>query len=88
VKQVKWNKDTYENFCEYAMLNSDERFILKSRIDGMPISEQAYHLSCSASTVSRQIALLKKKYDAVQKQHPDILPERKYSAKETWMDEH
>lgn len=86
--QVKWTKKTFEDFCEYGMLNSEEIFLLKTRIDGMPISEQSYHLNCSPSTVDRKISLLKRKYDAVQKQHPDLFPPRKYSAKETWLDEH
>lgn len=87
-KQIKWTKKTFEDFCTYGMLNSDEIYILESRIKGTPISIQASHLCCSESTVSRTIAMMKKRYDAVQKQHPDLFPPRKYSAKETWMDEH
>lgn len=86
-KQVKWNKKVFEDFCEHAMLNSDEIYIMESRIANTPISIQASHLNVSESTISRAIALLKKKYDAVQKQHPDKFPPRKFSAKETWMDE-
>lgn len=85
-KQVKWNKKVFEDFCEYAMLNSDERYIMESRIANTPISIQASYLCVSESTVCRMIAMLKKKYDAVQKQHPDKFPPRKFSAKETWMD--
>lgn len=87
-KEIKWTKHTLEKFCEYALLNEEEIYIMKSRIAGSPISEQAYHLNCSNSTVSRMISTLKKKYDVVQKEHPDIFPIRKYSSKETWMDEH
>ena len=86
--QVKWSRKTFEDFCKYGMLNSDEIYILESRIQGTPISEQSYQLNVSPSTVSRMISKMKKKYDTVQKLHPDLFPPRKYSAKETWMDEH
>lgn len=86
-KQVKWNHFILEKFNEYALLSSDEYYIMESRIKGTPISIQAYYLSVSESTVSRMISMLKKKYDAVQKLHPDELPPRKFSVKETWLDE-
>lgn len=87
-KQVRWTKKTYDDFCMLAMLNSDEQYILQSRIEGVPISEQAIHLHCSTSKVDRMISLMKKKYDTVQKLHPDTFPVRTTSAKETWLDTH
>lgn len=41
----------------------------------------------SLSTIDKTISRLKKKYDAVARYNP-ILPPRKASAKETYMDEH
>lgn len=85
-KQVRWCKKTFDDFCEYGMLNSDEIYILKSRIEGVPISEQAYYLNVSPSTVDRMISKMKKKYDHVQRLYPELFPPRKFSVKETWMD--
>lgn len=87
-KQVKWTKKVLEEFIELAMLSEDEIYIMQTRVKDVPISVQAQTLNVSESTIHRKIALLKKKYDAVQKEHPDIFPVRKESAKETWMDNH
>lgn len=87
MNEVLWNKPLVERFCELAMLSEDERFIVETRAKGWSVSKQAQALNCSESTVAKKIALLKKKYDAVQK-HDDMLPPRRSSAKETWMDTH
>lgn len=84
--QVRWTKRLLEDFYEYALLNDDEIYIMESRIKGIPVSMQAEKLSCSESTVHRMIAKIKKKYDAVQEEHPDKFPPRRKSAAETWMD--
>lgn len=86
-KQVKWTQNIVREFSERAMLNEDEIFVLVTRVKGMPISRQAQELNCSESTVNRIVANLKKKYDSVQKEYPDLFPSRKSSAKEVWMDE-
>ena len=86
--QVKWSKETLELFIEQALLNSFEEEIMRTRIDGMTVTEQAQLLMCSKSKVEKAIALLKKKYDVVQKEFPDKLPPRKSSAKEVYMDTH
>jgi len=85
--QVKWTRDILDNLYKYAMLNENEQYIMESRIKGTPVSLQADRLCCSEATVHRMIAKIKKKYDTVQKEHPDLFPIRKKSAKETWMDE-
>lgn len=87
-KQVKWTADKLEAFKKYALLSPDEAFIMETRIKGWSVTKQAQEMSRSESWVHKSIALLKKKYDAVQAEHPDELPPRKFSAKETWMDEH
>lgn len=86
-KQVPWNKIITERFIELAMLNKDEEWVLRTRIAGMSIVQQSIELGMSTSTINRIIATLKKKYDAIEKYDP-LLPPRKSSAKETWMDQH
>lgn len=88
MKQVQWNKTVYELFKTEAMLSDDEQYIMESRIRNIPISAQADFLGVSESSVHRMVNLLKKKYDVCQKLHPDVMPIRKSSAKETWMDTH
>lgn len=87
-KQVPWNRQILDNFCELALLSDEEKFIMETRIKGWSVSKQSMELGMSESSVAKRIALLKKKYDGVQKLHPDKLPERKFSASETWMDTH
>lgn len=86
-KQVPWNKIILEKFIEIAMLNEEEEAIMRTRISGWTITKQAMELGMSEAKVSKIIARLKKKYDKVQKYEP-LLPPRKSSAKETYMDEH
>ena len=86
--QVKWSKAVLEFFIEEALLNPFEQEIMRTRVDGMTVTEQAQRLCCSKSKVEKTIALLKKKYDNVQKIFPDKLPVRRSSAKEVYMDTH
>lgn len=60
---------------------------MRTRVKGTPISKQAMKLNKSPAAVSRVIARLKVKYDRA-RAYSDKLPERKFSAKETWMDTH
>lgn len=85
-KQVPWNKIILETFIEEAMLSKDEEMIMRTRVAGWSRTKQALELGMSISTVDRIIADLKKKYDNVQKYNP-LLPPRKSSKEETWMDE-
>lgn len=83
---IIWTKQLTEDFIEMAMLSDDEAYILRTRVKGMPVSIQATNLCCSESTVHRIISKTKKKYDAIQKEHPDKFPKRRASAQEAWMD--
>lgn len=88
-KQVDWNKEIYENFCELALLSADEKKILLTRIkDNWTISQQAMAFGMAESTIKRKISILKKKYDKVQERHPDKLPKRRKSSVEEYMDNH
>lgn len=85
-KQVPWGKIIVETFIEDAMLTDIEERILRTRVAGWGRKQQAASLNVSISTVDRTIDTLKKKYDIAQKYNP-ILPPRKNSAKELWMDD-
>lgn len=84
-KQVPWNKIIVEEFITLAMLSKDEEKILRTRVQGWTITEQALTFGMSTTTVSRIVKRLKKKYDRVQP-YSVILPPRKRSAAEVYMD--
>lgn len=85
-KQVPWNKLILEEFIREGCLTKDEEMIMRTRVAGWSRVKQSMELGMSLSTVDRLIASLKKKYDGVQRYNP-ILPPRKPSAIETWMDD-
>lgn len=86
-KQVPWNKFIVERFVEEGMLSHDEEMVLRTRVSGWTITRQSMELGMSESTINRIIKRLKIKYDNVQKYDP-LLPPRKESAEETYMDTH
>ena len=86
-KQVPWNKLIVETFVAEAMLTKDEEWILRTRVANWSITKQAQYMNVSESTVNRIIAELKRKYDNVSKYNP-LLPPRRTSKKETWLDKH
>lgn len=86
-KQVPWSKVILETFIEEALLTKEEEMIMRTRIAGWSITKQSIQLGMSISTINRLISVLKRKYDMVQKYNP-ILPPRKSSAKEIYMDTH
>lgn len=86
--QVPWSKDLIDKFIDRAMLSEEEAFIMRSRVQNWTVSMQADHLGKSESAVHSMIRKLKIKYDIVQAESPDIFPERKFSAKEVYMDSH
>ena len=85
--QVPWSKLILEEFIAQALLNEDEEMVMRTRVAGWSRLEQADKLGMSVATVDRIIAVLKKKYDEIQKYDP-ILPPRKTSAAEVYMDTH
>ena len=87
VHQVPWNKIIVETFIKEAMLTKDEEWILRTRVAGWSRTKQAVELNMSIANVDKIISKLKKKYDNVQKYNP-LLPPRKPSDQETWMDSH
>lgn len=86
-KQVPWDKYILERFIETAVLTKEEEMIMRTRVAGWTITRQSIDLGISESSINRIIKRLKIKYDNVQKYDP-LLPPRKFSAKETYMDTH
>lgn len=85
--QVIWGKLILETFIKEACLSKEEEWIMRTRVAGWSRTKQAQELHMSLSSLDKHIAKLKKKYDIVQKTNP-LLPPRKKSAKELWMDTH
>lgn len=84
--QVAWTKVIVEEFVKEGLLSKDEEMILRTRAAGWTRTKQAMELGMSVATVDRIIKRLKVKYDKVQA-HSPLLPPRKFSAQETYMDE-
>ena len=74
-KQVVWTKLILETFIREGNLNARQEYIMRSRVQGISIAEQADHLHLSVDQVNKDIAYLKRIYDETQK-HCDILPPR------------
>ncbi len=86
-KQVPWNKIILEEFISLSCLTKEEEIIMRTRVKGWTITEQADHLNMSVSSVNRIIQQLKLKYDEVEK-YSVLLPPRKQSKKELYQDTH
>lgn len=85
--QIPWNKIILEEFISLSCLSKDEEAVIRTRVAGWTRTEQAMKLGMDLSTVDRHIRRLKNKYDEVQK-FSAILPPRKKSVKETYLDTH
>lgn len=85
--QVIWSKIVLEEFISLAGLTDTEEKIMRTRVAGWTITKQAQTFGMSESSVSRVIKVLKVKYDAVQPYSP-LLPPRKFSIQELYMDTH
>lgn len=85
--QVPWNKHILEEFISLAQLTEREEQVMRTRVAGMCRTQQAMELNISIETLDRTIRRLKEKYDKVQPLS-EILPPRKFSVQETWMDTH
>lgn len=86
-KQVPWNKIILEEFISIGGLTKEEEEIMRTRVAGWTVTKQSMELGMSRSKVNFLIKRLKAKYDAVQP-YSAILPPRKSSVQETYMDNH
>ena len=75
-KQILWTKPVLEAFIKEGNLNPRQEFIIRTRAKGYSIVKQAQELNLSVDQVNKEIAILKKLYDATQL-HSNILPKRK-----------
>lgn len=86
-KQVLWNLVVLEEFIKMANLTDIEEQIMRTRVAGWTRTEQSMKLGLSLSTIDRVIRVLKVKYDNCQP-YSAILPPRRTSAEELYMDTH
>lgn len=86
-RQVPWNLIILEEFIRIGSLTEEEEAVMRTRIANWPRTRQAMELHMSMSKLDKIIKRLKVKYDKVQPYSP-LLPPRKFSAEETYMDEH
>ena len=80
-KQVFWTKAVMEAFIEEGNLNSRQEYIVRTRANGYTIPRQAEELHLSIDQVNKDIAELKRIYDATQITS-QILPPRKKNKKD------
>ena len=85
--QVCWSKVILETFIQEACLTKEEEMIMRTRVAGWTRIQQADRLGMSVGTVDVIIKRLKAKYDQAALFNP-LLPPRKPSAQETYMDTH
>jgi len=85
--EIPWTKVILETFISEGLLTSDEEKIMRTRCAGWSRVRQSMDLGMSLSSIDRLIKSCKIKYDRAQKYNP-ILPPRKQSEIEDWMDEH
>lgn len=75
-KQIIWTKAVLEAFIKEGNLNKRQEYIIRTRAKGYTITKQASELNLSVDQVNKDIAELKRRYDATQI-HSKILPPRK-----------
>lgn len=86
-KQVPWNKIVLEEFIRIGGFTQVEEEVIRTRVAGWTRTEQSMKLGLSVATTDRCIKRLKVKHDNAQ-MYSLILPERRNSAEETYMDTH
>lgn len=74
-KQVFLTKAVLKAFIEEGNLNERQQFLMETRAKGYTIAKQAEELHLSVDQVNKDIAQLKKLYDATQV-HSKVLPPR------------
>lgn len=74
-KQVFWTKAVLEAFIEEGNLNRRQEFIIRTRAQGYTIPKQAEELHLSVDQINKDIAELRRIYDATQVTS-SILPPR------------
>lgn len=75
-RQVFWTEKVLNAFIKEGNLNERQAYIMRTRAKGYSIIAQAEELNLSVDQINKEIAQLKRIYDAAQ-EHSDILPPRK-----------
>lgn len=74
-KDIIWTKAVLEAFIEEGNLNQRQEYIVRTRAQGYTIPKQAEELHLSVDQVNKDIAEIKRIYDAAQI-NSEILPPR------------
>ena len=74
-RQILWTKPVLETFIKEGNLNKRQEYIMRTRAKGYSIVKQAQELNLSVDQVNKEVATLKKLYDATQI-NSNILPKR------------
>jgi DNA-binding CsgD family transcriptional regulator len=74
-KQIIWTKRVLEAFIDEGNLNKRQEFIIRTRAEGYSILRQAEELHLSVDQVNKEIAHLRRIYDATQV-YSNVLPPR------------
>lgn len=85
-KQIIWTTPILEAFIKEGNLNERQEYIIRTRAKGYTIVKQAEELHLSIDQVNKEIAKLKKVYDATQSTSL-ILPIRRKNKKELYSQE-
>ena len=76
MKDIVWNKILLEEFLSIATLTEIEEKVLRSKLAGYTISQQADIFNMSVSSINRALKSIDEKYDDAEK-YSLILPTRK-----------
>ena len=76
MKDIVWNKILLEEFLSIATLTEIEEKVLRSKLAGYTISQQADIFNMSVSSINRVLKSIDEKYDDAEK-YSFILPYRK-----------
>ena len=76
MKEIVWNKILLEEFLSIATLTEIEEKVLRSKLAGYTISQQADIFNMSVSSINRVLKSIDEKYDDAEK-YSFILPSRK-----------
>lgn len=86
-RQVIWTKIIVEEFIRLGGLTDFEEQVIRTRAAGWTRTKQSMEFNVSLATIDRTIKILKLKYDLVQP-YSTILPVRRVSSEELYMDTH
>ena len=86
--KIVWTASTVRFVEEQAMLNEIERKVLEARVYNVSRLQMADYFGFSVSTIDRILKNIFDKYDAIQREFPDVLQPRFVSKEEEYMNTH